>query len=88
MKKCTICKLEKSLDEFNKHSGRKDGKQPHCRKCNKERSKNYYRNNHSLHKKNVAIRNKKYRQEIYSWIIEYLKCHPCVKCGFDDIRTL
>jgi len=41
MKKCTKCKEEKLLEEFNKDKSRKDGYAYVCKKCNIERSKNY-----------------------------------------------
>lgn len=88
MKRCSICKEEKGCGEFNKHSGRKDGLQSHCRDCNKARSKEYYRKNPEIHKRNVVINKQKYASEIQSKIIEYLNSHPCVDCGYSNILAL
>jgi hypothetical protein len=33
MKTCSVCKEEKSLDEFHKRSSAKDGRQSRCKKC-------------------------------------------------------
>ena len=33
VKRCTKCDATKTLDEFGKHNGRKDGRQSHCRAC-------------------------------------------------------
>jgi len=41
MKVCKKCKIEKQKDEFDKHSARSDGLQPHCKICRREhRAKN------------------------------------------------
>lgn len=45
MKKCTKCKIEKELSEFNKDKSRKDGLQPRCKSCVKQYNKQYYNQN-------------------------------------------
>lgn len=84
MKKCTICKTEKDLSEFNKHPSKKDGLQSHCRICNRERSKAYYKRNPKTHRENVKRRNKQVALEYAEKIFDYLVNHPCVDCGEDD----
>lgn len=88
MKKCTICKEAKPLVEFNKHSRNKDGKQPACRDCNKERSRAYYKRNPELHRKNVRRNNLRYLADINQKMVDYLNEHPCVDCGETDILVL
>ncbi len=88
MKRCSICKAEKSFSEFNKHAGRKDGLQPHCRECNRERSRAYYNRNPRLHIKNVRQNKAKYVAKRKEQLIAYLLEHPCVDCGNTDIRVL
>ena len=41
-KTCTKCNVEKSLEEYFKHTGMKDGRRPDCKVCHKIRSKKYY----------------------------------------------
>ena len=53
MKKCSICKIDKPKDSFNKHSDRSDGLQSHCRDCGKEQSKAYYKRNLDKHKDRI-----------------------------------
>ena len=88
MKKCHICKKAKSLSEFNKKHDRKDGLQTHCRECNRQLSKDYYKNNRTKHLKAILIRNKKNREFLQRYIVQYLKEHCCVDCGQNNIIVL
>ncbi len=88
MKLCTICKQEKDRADFNKHSGRKDGLQSHCRDCNKTRSREYYRRNPNIHKQNVAKNKQRYVEAVQDKLIAYLKDHPCIDCGYSNILAL
>jgi hypothetical protein len=45
MKKCSKCKLEKTLEEFGKNKTRKDGLSHICKKCRIINSKKYYESN-------------------------------------------
>ena len=40
-KKCSSCKLTLSIDNFNKDSKRKDGKQRYCRECRNKKRREY-----------------------------------------------
>jgi len=43
IKNCSVCKKEKSIDDFNNNKNYKDGKFPYCKSCRKEeRKKNTY----------------------------------------------
>jgi hypothetical protein len=55
MKKCTKCKELKSLDNFNKDSQKKDGKQSHCKKCNSDKCKLWVKNNPLKQKEAVKV---------------------------------
>lgn len=41
MKKCSLCKKRKPLDDFGSANHTKDGKRSHCRKCRSKREKKY-----------------------------------------------
>jgi len=41
MKKCNVCKLEKSLDNYNKSTPNKDGLKTTCKKCRSLENKKY-----------------------------------------------
>lgn len=40
-KTCTQCKVNKTLDNFGKHCGRKDGLRSECKACKAQQDKNY-----------------------------------------------
>jgi hypothetical protein len=80
-KKCSLCGLEKPLNHYNKNKGTPDGFNRVCKSCSKKRSKQYYSENSSLHKKNVNDRNQRVRIEQRREIFEFHKKNPCVDCG-------
>ena len=80
MKKCCRCGVEKTLEEFNRMSKAKDGRQAHCRPC----GSSYYQSNAERHKANVLARAKRARERGYAVVDEYLSTHPCVDCGESD----
>lgn len=49
-KKCSICGIEKSISEFNKHSGCKYGVRPQCKKCHSEQSSKWQKDNYEHRK--------------------------------------
>ncbi len=87
-KRCCICKQWKGRSEFNKKNTSKDGLQPHCRECNRERSRRYYRENTAHHKGVVTALKRKRAAENKQRIVAYLREHPCVDCGEDDLVVL
>lgn len=84
LKTCSICKHEKSLDEFNKNKSKSDGLQTFCRGCNKERSKVYYSLNKEYHKEQILKNKERYILVAKEFIFEYLKEHGCVDCKEKD----
>jgi hypothetical protein len=45
MKECSICKEIKTFDDFPKRSNRTSGRQPYCKKCHNEKTRNNYCSN-------------------------------------------
>lgn len=88
MKTCPSCLLEKPISEFSKNNSYQDGHNVYCRKCQKEKSKEYYLNNKKKISERAINYYKKRRDETRSWLISYLKTHPCVDCGESDIVVL
>lgn len=86
VRKCGRCKIEKSLDDFNKHPKR--GWQAYCRECNKLRSQLYYANNIKKHRAEVKKRKKANIVANRERLCKYLIDHPCVDCGENDIVIL
>jgi len=88
VKTCSTCKIEKSLSEFNKNAGRKDGLQSNCRDCNKVAAAAYYeRNKIKAHTVSAGAR-QKYMDRNRRYLFDYLLSHPCIDCGNSDIRVL
>lgn len=52
MKCCSICKVNKSLDEFHRSSSTKDGRQRICKPCNIQKVKKWQEDNPEKHKAN------------------------------------
>lgn len=83
-KTCSICKVAKAPTEFNKKSNRTDGLQPHCRDCNRLRSRAYYNSNREDHKRVTIARKKRVVKESQQYVYDYLSSHSCVDCGEAD----
>lgn len=87
MKTCTKCKKSKPLNEFSwRIVGRT--RRGHCRDCQSEISKSWYKANTNRHNKNVRKNSAKYNKRIRKFVAEYLLSHPCVDCGEDDMIIL
>ena len=87
-KRCTFCNRLRPLSSFNKHHGRKDGRQTHCRQCGKEQSAAWYSRNQKRHRETVRKSAHLRRAEARALVLEYLKTHPCTDCGETDIVVL
>lgn len=61
-----------------------DGLQPHCRECNRSRSRAYYHRNREHHKEVVRKNNVAYRRERQIWLLSILITKSCVDCGESD----
>jgi hypothetical protein len=88
VKRCAICKVLKPLNEFNRHNKRRDGLQPHCRECNRARSRRYYAENRDNHLEVVLKRRRSVRAENQKKMLAYLREHACVDCGEGDVLVL
>lgn len=97
VKKCSHCGQAKDASEFNKNRARSDGLQTYCRNCQKERDRENYAKS-AKRRKQIEMRRivakEKYKSEVYKFIANYLKDHPCIDCGesnpivlqFDHVR--
>ena len=87
-KKCHSCDTVKDLTKFNKNKGRSDGHAGTCRECMKTYKKENYESNKKQYIQNVSDRRKALKQQLSELMLDYLKSHPCVDCGFSDPRAL
>lgn len=84
MKLCSKCNKELTLDLLIK-SGRGDHRKE-CKDCYNEWRRRNYPNSTTQEKEKLRTRQRKYKHS--RRIALYLREHPCVDCGEDDILTL
>jgi hypothetical protein len=83
-KRCSTCGEEKPLDQFNRLTRSKDGRQYNCRACNAA----YHYENWDRHMDQIRSRKKRMIADAQRRLLEYLSTHPCVDCGQSDVEVL
>lgn len=87
MKKCSVCKLEKSLDAFPKEKKKKDGLSSRCKNCNSLVAREYYRKNGYKAKQIVRAKARLDKQREYLNEIKHQRgckfCSECEPCCLD-----
>ena len=76
MKRCTHCKQEKELSEFNKNKHRRDGVSTNCKDCNKKINKKHYQDNKAKY-----LADNKSRRHNRRVFTKAAKNKPCADCG-------
>ena len=84
MKICSKCHIEKEDDKFAYRDQTGGVRHRICKSCHDEYGKLYWKN----HKDHLQDLQKKRRGRTREFLNEYLKSHPCVDCGCNDIRVL
>ena len=84
MKLCRRCNKVKEYFYFHKNKNRADGVQVYCKSCALEMRMDYYRR----FKKEHFQYQKERADTLNEKIKTYLREHPCVDCGYSDIRAL
>ena len=79
-KLCTICRVPKSLHEFNKKRRSTDGLQNICRDCSSDRSRTYYAENREHHKKVTMARTNRHRKKAKDYLQSIKKLNGCALC--------
>jgi hypothetical protein len=87
-KKCTVCKEEKKICEFNKNKTKKDGLNNVCSECSQIKSKQYYLKNKEKHKKTVLNYTRETIKQNRKKYFELLKNSCCVDCGNNNPLVL
>lgn len=83
MKKCTVCKKSKSLDQFNNRKKNKDGKNNKCKSCKRAYDNKYYAEK-SIRREQIKKGRKNSYEQNKDFLIQYLLNNPCVDCGEND----
>lgn len=81
MRKCSVCKIEKDLDEFHKKA---NDHSYMCKECRKIYIRNHYKNNKTKYIEKAKKSNEK-AVEAFNQMKSELKC---VKCGESHIACL
>lgn len=76
MKYCNECKNNKPLKDFHKRAAAKDGHQPICKLCKKERDAKRFKADPSRYQASKDRYKKEYREWLNS-----LKNKPCTDCN-------
>lgn len=82
--RCVHCKNFKDENEFSWSNKTKGVRNNRCKECQKNYSKAHYKEN----KNNYLDTQRTYRDRNKKFICDYLKEHPCVDCGENDIVVL
>lgn len=82
------CKQVKPLSSFGWKNKAKGRRRSYCDECQKTYLRNHYQENKPYYKNKAKVRNKKTKDENYDKLYEYLRSHPCVECGEDEIILL
>ena len=79
-KRCSTCKQLKPLEDFNRRSTARDGRQWTCRACNAA----YHQTHKERHMSQIRRRNARILNGNRRRLLAYLDTHPCVDCGEAD----
>lgn len=79
MKRCSKCGKSLPISDFNKKG---EGRyQPYCRPCDNAQARDRYLKNRESHVKVIGERNRRYKNEIRTWIRRVKESSPCHDCG-------
>ena len=84
MKKCSRCKKQKDLTEFNFKDKVKGLRQYQCKDCSRLYVRSHYERNKHYYLLKAKKRNQKIRHRIRAFVWGYLDVHSCVDCGEKD----
>src|SRR5579863_8485556 len=71
--------------EYCKCGKKKERQQAsYCNQCQKEFNRADYADNKARYVAKAKRNNARYKHEMYLWLVEYVKIHPCVGCGETD----
>lgn len=80
-KRCGKCGETLPLDAFNRMGS---GRQHWCREC----FRMYFRARGDLHRRQVAVAQRRRSETARGVVVDYLSQHPCVDCGEADVAVL
>ena len=81
MKTCSICNIEKDIEDFSFKNKFKNIRASYCKPCHNERANTWYLKNKEIHKKKTKLNRKNYKIETVTKLFNFLKLNPCAHCG-------
>lgn len=89
VKKCWVCGETLPIEDF--HVTVKRGKPytyAHCKPCQRRYGRQHYRDNREYYLDKAARRKAEVQKRYRALQADYLKEHPCVDCGEEDLVVL
>ena len=88
IKRCQKCNQDRLVTDFNFRDKARGKRHSHCRFCTLAYCHKWYGDHNEEIRKRAseywAIR----RKVLIGFLWDYLSTHPCIDCGFSDIRAL
>ena len=88
MKRCSGCLQTLDITSFAFKNRIRGIRQARCRSCVSLRASEYYRRDPSRYKARAAASKVHVLAANRSTLREYLRSHPCVECGLQDLAVL
>ena len=83
-----MCHEEKPEADFAFRSIATGVRQDHCRVCHAAYRRQHYLDNRETYIKREVARMKGYREQNRALLVDYLRSHPCVDCGEQELVLL
>ncbi len=84
MKTCTSCNKQKPDDQFSFRNKSQNRRSSWCKDCYAKRNQSHYRQNKQAYRKNAIKWKAQHKKEVYTYLFDYFKTHPCIDCGEYD----
>lgn len=88
IKFCRGCRRNRSVKYFHWRSRKKGARVSRCCTCVSKKSRKHYQQNRAAYVRKAQKWNKTQQRKVTTFILNYLKTHPCVDCGEDDPLVL
>lgn len=92
MKICTICKKEKSENDFFYRNKTTEKLHSQCKGCYVEKRRKIWKQHYykygSQYRERAVLRKRKLKDNLRKQLHNYLLGKSCIKCGFSDPRAL
>jgi hypothetical protein len=88
LRRCGRCRQEKSVDDFAWRYIERGLRDNYCRPCRSAYKKEHYSKHRDRYISNARDRRTRVKDERVRFLVDYLREHPCVDCGEEDVVVL